>query len=134
MEADLRHGRDEGVTKGAASQVLCRLEEIEDGAGKGFYFTQGAVERAIFVVREGDQLYGYENLCPHLGMPLEFVPDQFISADGSYILCSTHGALFRIEDGHCVSGPCLGANLVPVAVGLDGKGQVTLETKERAAQ
>ena len=33
-------------------------------------------------------------------------------------MCATHGARFRIEDGHCVAGPCRGARLtvVPISV------------------
>jgi len=30
--------------------------------------------------------------------------------------CSNHGTLFRIEDGVCVSGPCLGERLSPITL------------------
>jgi nitrite reductase/ring-hydroxylating ferredoxin subunit len=26
-------------------------------------------------------------------------------------MCATHGACFRIADGHCVAGPCVGESL-----------------------
>ena len=34
------------------------------------------------------------------------MPDRFLSADGSLIVCATHGAEFRITDGECLRGPC----------------------------
>jgi nitrite reductase/ring-hydroxylating ferredoxin subunit len=41
-----------------------------------------------------------------------------MNLDKSRILCATHGAEFRIEDGYCVLGPCTGQSLEPVAVKL----------------
>ncbi len=114
----------------SAGRVLCRLGEIEDGEGRGFEIEDPAAaggKRAIFVIREDEAVHGYENTCPHLGTPLDFPPDHFISADGSHIVCSTHGALFRIEDGYCFSGPCAGASLRPVPVRVDREGRVRLD-------
>ena len=39
---------------------------------------------------------------------LELIDDRFLNRERTLILCSTHGALFRIEDGYCVDGPCDG--------------------------
>ncbi|MCY4181552.1 MAG: Rieske (2Fe-2S) protein [Gammaproteobacteria bacterium] len=66
---------------------------------------------AFFLVRRDGQLHLYRNICPHLGTPLNWDEDQFLDPDGALILCSTHGALFRIEDGLCLAGPCHGAHL-----------------------
>ena len=59
--------------------------------------------------------------CPHMGLPLAQELDRYLTADGALILCSWHGALFRVDDGACVGGPCMGARLPswPVAV-IDG--------------
>ncbi|MEX0758486.1 MAG: Rieske 2Fe-2S domain-containing protein, partial [Tistlia sp.] len=107
--------RAPGLTPGLP---LCRLEEIEDGEGKGFVLGEGSDRREIVVVREGSRVYGYVNSCPHVGTPLELQPDRFMSADGSYILCRTHGALFEIETGRCIAGPCAGQSLTPVELEL----------------
>lgn len=124
-----------------SGRVLCRLEDIEDGQGKGFTLSEGpegngsagdgpadggSRGRDIFVVREDDQVFGYVNSCPHLGTPLNWDGDRFISADSGLILCATHGALFEIEDGACVSGPCAGQALEPVPVAVDARGRVVL--------
>lgn len=96
------------------SQLLCRLDDIPDGESDGF-FTETPVGRLLYlVVRRGAQAFVYKNACPHTGMPLDFNPGRFLTKDGDLILCSTHGAKFRIEDGVCVSGPCQGDRLKPV--------------------
>lgn len=97
------------------STILCRLEEIPDGEGLGFERPDG---EDIFVVRQGTRVYGYVNCCPHASSPLDWVENQFLSLDKSRILCATHGAEFRIEDGHCVLGPCAGESLEMVSVSV----------------
>jgi nitrite reductase/ring-hydroxylating ferredoxin subunit len=42
------------------------------------------------------------------------MPDRFLDSEGELIQCATHGALFRIESGECLRGPCLGAFLEPL--------------------
>ncbi len=111
----------------ATSRTLCRLEEIEDGEAKGFTIEGESEAREIFVVRQGGRIFGYVNSCPHVGTPLDWAPDQFMSEDGEYIQCSTHGALFQIEDGECIAGPCAGDSLQPARVRLDDAGFVLLE-------
>ncbi len=109
-----------------SQRVLCRLDEIPDPGSKGFDFREGDDLRSIFVVRAGGTVRAYENSCPHTAGPLDWVPDQFLNREKDMILCATHGALFRIEDGHCLSGPCVGENLTPLPVSIDG-GAVAVE-------
>jgi nitrite reductase/ring-hydroxylating ferredoxin subunit len=53
---------------------------------------------------------------------LEWQPDQFLDLSLSYIQCFTHGALFRVEDGLCLRGPCSGDRLTSIRVEvLDGE-------------
>jgi len=70
------------------------------------------------VVRRGARAYGYRNECPHVGTPLDWIPDEFMDREGRHLVCSTHGAVFRIEDGLCLAGPCQGDALEPVAVAV----------------
>ena len=100
--------------------ILCRLGEIAEPGSKGISLGQGASRREIFLVRHGGEVRGYENSCPHTGGMLDWVPDQFLSYDRKHILCATHGALFRINDGHCLHGPCVGRSLSAVAIRLEG--------------
>lgn len=99
---------------------LCRLGELDDPGSKGFENVDG--QEPFFVVRRGEQVFAYRNVCPHYGAPLDWKPDAFLSYDRDFILCSMHGALFNIEDGMCVDGPCPGQALNQVNVGVDGDG------------
>jgi nitrite reductase/ring-hydroxylating ferredoxin subunit len=67
-------------------------------------------------VRRGGNVVVYVNSCPHIGTPLDWLPDRFLSLDGSRIVCATHGAEFTIEDGECLAGPCLGERLDAVMI------------------
>jgi nitrite reductase/ring-hydroxylating ferredoxin subunit len=110
------------------ADALCLLEEIPDGTGRGFTLKSGALENPddvdILVVRTGNRAFGYVNSCPHARSPLDWTPDRFMSRDGRHIQCATHGALFDIETGRCISGPCVGKHLTPVALIVTGDGRV----------
>ncbi len=103
-----------------SSRILCRLDEIPDPGSKGFEFGEGAGLRSIFVVRAGSEVHAYENSCPHTDGPLDWVPDQFLTLEKDMIQCATHGAVFRIEDGYCIAGPCTGDSLTPIPARIEG--------------
>jgi len=69
-------------------------------------------------VRRGERAFGYRNECPHVGTPLDWIPDEFMDREGRHLVCSTHGAVFRVEDGRCLAGPCQGDALEPVPVAV----------------
>jgi nitrite reductase/ring-hydroxylating ferredoxin subunit len=103
--------------------VLCHVDDIADESSKGF----DVGERSIFAVKKDGQIYVYSNQCPHLGVELNWQEDQFLDMDGALIQCATHGALFIIESGECVAGPCLGKHLQPVPFALENN-QIRLTT------
>ena len=64
------------------------------------------------VARAADgSLRAYTNVCQHVPIPLDSGSGEFLSEDGEHFICLTHGALYRIEDGVCVAGPCRGRAL-----------------------
>ena len=67
-----------------------------------------------FLVYSAQNIVSYKNHCPHTGINLNWQPNQFLDAGGKLIQCSLHGALFEIETGRCLHGPCLGDRLTPV--------------------
>jgi len=94
-------------------RALCRLEDIPDGASKGFAAIAGGFT-GLMAIRRGNAVFVYVNSCPHIGTPLDWTPNRFLSRDGRTIVCATHGAQFRIDDGVCINGPCIGDRLEPV--------------------
>jgi nitrite reductase/ring-hydroxylating ferredoxin subunit len=104
----------------APGTPLCRFDELPDGEGREIVFGAGADRFRILVVRRGESAWAYVNLCPHNYIPLNDQPDRFVTFDHQWIVCSTHGAVFRYEDGYCEDGPCQGRSLERMDVVLRG--------------
>ncbi|MEQ1863476.1 MAG: Rieske (2Fe-2S) protein [Micropepsaceae bacterium] len=96
-------------------RALCQAEDIGEGCARGFVIGEGKDRLEVVVVRKHGALRAYVNSCPHQLTPLETFPDRFLNEDGTLLVCSTHGARFRVEDGYCVSGPCQGKSLVSIS-------------------
>lgn len=96
-----------------AGVALCKVDDLADPGARNFVLQIGEAFFHGFVVRKGDEVVGYVDRCPHQGLPLARVLDGYLTPDGSLLSCSWHGALFRIEDGACVGGPCSGMALTP---------------------
>lgn len=76
--------------------------------------------RSVILLRRADgSLAAYSNACPHMGVELDWEPRRLLSRNGRYLRCTGHGALFRPEDGVCVSGPCSGEALTAIALEVD---------------
>ena len=110
----------------AAGEVLCQLDDIADGASKTFVWRQDSRLFEMFIQRLGDHIFAYENMCPHVGLPLNMRPDRFLDFEGTSLFCVNHGAYFQIEDGLCTKGPCRNKWLVPVAVSLMEDGRIVV--------
>ncbi|MCG8557337.1 MAG: Rieske (2Fe-2S) protein [Proteobacteria bacterium] len=84
--------------------------------------------REALVVRDSHgQPRAYLNTCKHLPIPLDGGTGDYLSEEGRYLLCSTHGARYRLEDGYCVDGPCEGESLDSLAVEVEGGQLYVLE-------
>lgn len=90
--------------------TLCSTHDINESEAKSFALN----ETPVFAVKQDGQIFIYENACPHIGIRLEFVENQFLDMEKRFIQCSNHNALFEIDSGLCVSGPCHGKSLKPI--------------------
>jgi len=98
-------------------RLICASGELAEG-GDGVRFEvewEGKTSPA-FAIRHGGRVYAYLNRCAHIAMELDWKPGKFFDADGVYLICSTHGALYAPETGACRGGPCRGAALVGLNV------------------
>jgi nitrite reductase/ring-hydroxylating ferredoxin subunit len=109
---------DERLTATPPGVRLGPLDAIADGTARNYVLQMKAGRFHGFVVRRGGAVHGYVDRCPHMGLPLAQTLDQYLSPDGALIVCSWHAALFRIEDGACVGGPCPGTRLAPWPVAV----------------
>ena len=108
-----------------AGVTLGPLDAIADGTARNYVLQLRAGRFHGFVVRRGEAAWGYVDRCPHAGVPLAKQLDEYLTPKGDLIACSWHGALFRVEDGLCVGGPCAGARLTPWPVAVVGGELVT---------
>ena len=104
---------------------LCHLDELPDGAARGFD-PRASGGDTLFVVRRGRRLDAYVNACPHEGTPLAWRKHAYLNAAGDHIVCAAHGALFDIDSGLCTLGPCLGERLTALPLALHDNGEVYL--------
>lgn len=105
----------------APGTPLCALSALEPTGAKGLLVGEGPARLDLFVVRARGGVKAYRNTCPHRGTPLETFEDRFLDAAGREIVCTTHGARFRAEDGLCLSGPCRGKSLEAIPVRVENK-------------
>lgn len=87
---------------------LCNIDSIPEGGSRAFEISGHA---GLFAIKKHGEIFLYLNCCPHLHVQLNWDPERFLNSTGDLIQCSTHGALFAIEDGECLQGPCLGKYL-----------------------
>jgi nitrite reductase/ring-hydroxylating ferredoxin subunit len=73
-----------------------------------------------FLLQHSAGLFAYVNRCPHWAVDLDLGDGRFYDAELDRIYCKNHGALFRVPDGMCEHGPCLGRALERFAVEVDG--------------
>lgn len=102
---------------------ICMMEQIPEDTAHGFTLPDG---QKIFITNHDGHFFAYQNLCPHLKIELEFLENDFLNSDHSYIQCNTHGALFEITNGYCISGPCLGKSLTKINIQVHSDGGIYL--------
>jgi len=102
------------------------IAELEDPGCREFSIGEGDWPFRGFVVRRGDEVFAYQNFCVHVGHPLNWSPNKFLTKDKSAIICASHGATYEIETGDCVAGPGSGKTLRKLDVSVrDGRVYVT---------
>ncbi len=111
--------------------ILCSLDAIEANSSKGFQSPLGP----IFAVKKKKKVFLYANECPHMGINLEWVPDQFLDSSKQLIQCALHGAQFLIKTGECIYGPCKGKALRPIPYEINDNNEICLHiTTETQAE
>lgn len=78
---------------------------------------KGAVE-VVVVLDELGTAHAYRNECMHVAIPLAILSESMFRENT--LLCATHGARYRLEDGYCFEGPCLGQSLERLPIEFDG--------------
>ena len=85
--------------KTAARKLVAELGEIEHGTSKKFTLRRGQRTLEALLVNFDGRYFAYINRCPHTGITLDWVNNQFFSSDQRYLMCATHGAVFEPPTG-----------------------------------
>ncbi len=101
--------------------VLADKDAVKEARALGVEVRDGDREARLILVANGENVVGYVNRCPHARAPLDWVGGKFFDPSGKYLRCALHGALFRPEDGHCLSGPCAGDDLRAFPIEVEGQ-------------
>jgi nitrite reductase/ring-hydroxylating ferredoxin subunit len=105
---------------------LCRLDDLADGASRGFDPGRTGQD-TVLLVRRGATIHGWRDACPHHGgTPMAWRKDAYLNAARDRIVCAAHGAQFDIETGVCTLGPCLGQRLQPVELTVTAAGNINI--------
>jgi nitrite reductase/ring-hydroxylating ferredoxin subunit len=90
------------------------VADLAPGTTKKFTLACDGREVEAFVVNHAGRLAAYVNRCCHIPMTMDWVENQFLTEDGRFIQCATHGALYEPDSGECVAGPPVGRCLTAV--------------------
>ncbi|HID81321.1 MAG TPA: Rieske (2Fe-2S) protein [Chromatiales bacterium] len=101
-------------------QFLCKTTDLDATQAKSLTAEIEGKTQDIFVVRNAEGIFAYIDVCPHTGTPLEWREDHFLDEEFSHIICATHGAQFRIENGYCFAGPCKQRSLTALPLEING--------------
>ena len=103
--------------------VLLRFDQLEDGAlHETEALLEGSDAESLILLREGDRVRAWLNVCPHAGRRLDWAPGKFLKDKQGRLVCAVHGATFELGEGNCVAGPCRGDRLRAVALQVrDGR-------------
>jgi len=115
------------MTAHKTKTLVCQTSDIADPGSKAFELKIKRKTQNIFIVHKDGCFYGYLNKCPHTGATLEWQEDQFLDMDNALIQCAVHDALFLIDTGECIAGPCNGDQLKALPLDIND-GNIFLAT------
>ena len=121
MTDGVRTSLNPGVTSGTEASPLIALSALADGVPAEVEATVDGSAESLVLLRRGDHVRAWLNICPHAGRRLDWAPGRFLLSKGQ-LVCAAHGATFETDAGLCVAGPCRGQSLRAVAVAVIGDG------------
>ena len=109
--------------------LVCSADSIPDASFKSVVVMSAAGTFPILVFKTGNAVHAFVNACPHQYLPLDHRGDSILSADGTVIRCTNHGAGFCVSTGHGVEGLGIGQQLDAVPVRIDDLGQIVIDDR-----
>lgn len=93
---------------GAPVPLCNSCDLLDSGQAVSFDLVYGGQTCRAFAIRWQSRVHAYLNRCSHVAMELDWQPDRFFDASGQWLVCASHGAVYRPDTGQCAGGPCRG--------------------------
>ena len=110
------------------NDALARLDALPDRQPVEAEGLVDGCAESLILVRDGDRVDAFLNVCPHAGRRLDWAPGKFLLSREGHLVCAAHGASFDLPSGTCVGGPCRGDSLRRVDVEVR-EGEVRLAVR-----
>jgi 8-oxo-dGTP diphosphatase len=124
VDTESDEGRDLVRALGARSPFIEDSESLPSLRAVSFRKPRpdgaGTVSGLLVATQDGGAR-AYRNVCPHVPIPLDRGGEPLLTEEG-FLACRNHGALFDVENGLCVAGPCAGESLESIPVEPRGAG------------
>ncbi|HEV8541507.1 MAG TPA: Rieske 2Fe-2S domain-containing protein [Verrucomicrobiae bacterium] len=104
----------------AERKRLASIQELRAKRTIKFTYREEGISREGFLALIESEIVCYENVCRHLPLPLDYGDGRFFTEDEKHFVCQTHGAMYDLQNGLCVAGPCVGASLKKIHVEVRG--------------
>jgi nitrite reductase/ring-hydroxylating ferredoxin subunit len=108
-----------------AGTPVCSSADVAEGRVLSISVESEKGTMPLLLTRRAAGLYAFVNACPHQYLPLDYQGSSLLSADGTMLMCASHGARFTIADGQCVDGPAMGCGLDRVPL-LEADGTIRI--------
>ncbi|UOO89263.1 Rieske 2Fe-2S domain-containing protein [Vitreoscilla massiliensis] len=104
------------MEKNTAADAVILCETIEFNEKQAIKVAHPHKEISVVIIQKDQRYYAYENVCPHFSVQLDYKEGQFSLYQNQVIMCAHHSALFDIETGVCIDGPCKGKQLQVIEI------------------
>ncbi len=99
--------------------LICKTSDLIANGTKTYDIKLKTGTLSLVITKTGDNVFAYENKCPHLWVSLNSAAKELNSSCKQYIQCSSHFAQFKKETGYCIYGPCKGLSLVKLDIRIE---------------
>ena len=84
---------------------LCTHAQVQEAGVLKVAHPQHSNISMVLIHKDG-ACFAYRNVCPHFSIQLDNAQGRFFTYQNRYIMCAHHSAMFEVDTGLCVDGPC----------------------------
>ena len=99
--------------------AIAQLDSLPEDEPVAFDAEVEGAQESLILLRRGDEVRAWLNICPHAGRRLDWSPGKFLRSKDGLLVCAAHGASFELVEGGCVAGPCRGQALRSVSLRVE---------------